>query len=914
MNRLLFLSALAFLIGSQVKGQVVINEVSASNMATVQDNFGEYEDWVELYNAGAAQVDLNGWYLSDKQGNPLKWQFPGSAIIPAGGYFMVWCSALDQLGPGGAHPNFKLKQSTDEWVVLSDASGNLVDDFELLDNTQLGHSWGRTTNGAATWSLFTTPTPNGANAGSVPNYVPTPQMAPAAGFYNAAQSVTLSCADPNATIYYTLNGDEPSAASTQYTGPINVAQTTVIRAIAINGASGAPNSFFETNTYFINDNHTIAVLSICGDQVDDLLNGTQQTPTGHMEYFGEDQLLRDEGQGEYNKHGNDSWAYDQRGFDFIMRDQHGYNDAMHYPMFRTKNRDEFQRLIIKAAANDNYPFEDGAHIRDAYIAALSHEAELKVDERTYEPCIVYLNGQYWGVYEYREKYDDKDFTRHYYQQDEFNLQFLKTWGGTWAEYGGVQAENDWDALVQYIMNNNMGTPANFAYVDSLYNWESLLDYVILNGYVVAADWLNWNTAWWRGMDPNGQKKRWRYTLWDMDATFGHYINYTGVPNTGPSADPCDPEILGDPGGQGHIPILNKLISENQDVRDYYVNRYIDLSNTVFQCDHMHSFLDSLIALIDPEMQRHCTRWNGVYTDWQANVQDLKDFIDDRCAEVTTGLTSCYQLTGPHEVTFDVFPPNSGEIKINSVFPSNYPHVGNYYGNITTDLEARAAAGWAFGYWTIDNDTILPSLTDSIVYLTIDTTDLIIAHFIPPITHDVVLDVEPDGAADILFMNQVYTTFPQLVSVPEGVAIQAQVLPKPYFDWLNWETENAPILAPYSGLDEQIELSFFTTDTVIAHLEAQPHAYYVPNSFSPNGDGYNDEWIPLGSAVDVDDFSLQVFDRWGEVVFQSTDWTTGWDGSYNGSTVPIGVYAYRIAYRNGITKEKFEVIGHVTAVK
>ena len=68
----------------------------------------------------------------------------------------------------------------------------------------------------------------------------------------------------------------------------------------------------------------------------------------------------------------------------------GYDHALNYPMFRTKNQGlVIKDLIVKAAANDNYPFEDGAHIRDSYVHALSHEAGLIVDERTYEPCILY---------------------------------------------------------------------------------------------------------------------------------------------------------------------------------------------------------------------------------------------------------------------------------------------------------------------------------------------------------------------------------------------------------------------------------------------------------------------------------------------------------------------------------------------
>ena len=196
-------------------------------------------------------------------------------------------------------------------------------------------------------------------------------------------------------------------------------------------------------------------------------------------------------------------------------------------MFHVKDREEYQRLIFKAAANDNYPYSGGGHIRDAYVQTLSHLADLKVDERTNESCILYLNGEYWGVYEYREKVDDLDFTTEYYDQPRHFVDFMKTWGGTWVEYG---SNDDWAPLVNFITSEDMTVDANYEYVQSVFNTMSMIDYVLLNSFVVCADWLNWNTAWWRGRHPDGSGKKWRYALWDMDNTFGHGANYTGIPS------------------------------------------------------------------------------------------------------------------------------------------------------------------------------------------------------------------------------------------------------------------------------------------------------------------------------------------------------------------------------------------------
>lgn len=916
-RRLLPLLLLAFVTGAPVRAQIVVNEVCVSNLNSYADNFGEFEDWFELYNAGAAAVDISGWYISNRPGNPMKWQVPPGAVIPAGGHQVFFASKRNTSGGGFYHTNFKLSQNDWDHVVVSDMNGNVIDDFGFtpLDRTKLGHSRGRTTSGAATWSLFNNPTPGAANAGASPEYLVRPTLNPPAGFYSGSVNVTMT-GPAGATIRYTLDGTEPTAASTAYTGPIPVNATTVVRAACFDGTSQP--SFTETNTYLVNTNHTIPVVSIAGDQLLTLLNGNGGIrPYGNLEYFSATGQLWDEAVGEFNEHGQDSWAYGQRGVDYIVRDQTGYNNAINHEIFRTKagRRDKYQRLILKAAAGDNYDFGPGqpAHIRDMYVQALSQVGELKVDERSYEPAVMYVNGQYWGVYDIREKVDDSDFTRIYYGQDEYDIQFLKTWGGTWVEYGGPQATADWNALQAFIAGNNMGDPVAFAYVDSLLNWQSLIDYFCLNSYTVCADWLNWNTGWWRGLDPAGDKKKWRYILWDMDATFGHYANFTGIPDQTANADPCNVENLPNPGGQGHTVILTKLVQENQMVRDYYVNRYIDLGNTLFSCDFMIPFLDSLIANIEPEMPAQIARWGGTMAAWQNNVQVLRDFITTRCVTIQQGLMDCYDLTGPYAVEFDVDPPASGRIQVNSQVLPQYPFNGTYYGGITTTLAPLPEQGWVFSHWSIGLDTILPSLFDSLVTLTIDTNDRIVAHFIPPTTHDVLLDVDPRGSARIEFMGTMHETFPVVVQAPDGISVDLRAYPAEYFDFLYWEVrQNHP--SPGDTTRLELSVKFLGPDTVVAHLEPQQYVYWVPNSFTPNGDGINDVWQPFGNVIDRERFDLKIFDRWGEVVLESKDPSVSWDGSDASGKIREGVYVYRAYVMNAITKEREEIYGHVSVIR
>jgi hypothetical protein len=695
---LLFL-LFSFFLFFAVNAQVVINEYSCSNVNSFTDNFGEYEDWIELFNTTAAPVSLNNWFMSDKTTNPTKWQIT-TATVPANGFLRIWASGRD-IGTGTLHANFKLTQCLPEAIVLADPSGLIIDSITLKP-AQAGHSRGRTTNGAATWSVFINPTPGASNASPYAEYATRPTMSVACGFYATAQTVTITTPDPGITLRYTTNGNEPTAASTAYTIPINISATTVLRAKAFSSTPSIPASFVESNTYFINSPHTVNVISIFGDQMMTLMNGTQSDPEAGLEYFDQSGTFRTEGFGTCNKHGNDSWSYPQRGIDFVDHDQYGYNYALLYQIFNSKPRTEFQRIILKAAANDNYPFETpgsayawgpasqlgAVHIRDAYVMTLSQKANLHMDARTWAPSVLYINGQYWGVYDTREKVDDADYTNYYWNTDENDLQMLKTWGGTWSEYGGTQAQTDWNNLATFITTNSMAVPANYNYVDSLYSIKSLTDYVILNSFCVTSDWLNWNTIWWRGINPNAAKKKWRYDLWDEDATFHHYINYTGVPNTNADADPCDPETLGDPGGEGHVPVLNALL-QNPDFRQYYVMRYFDLLNGPMKCDRMTAILDSMVNVIQPEMQGQINKWGGIYGDWWANYQDLRAFIQARCDTVTALFNDCYSTTGPYPIKVNVDPPGSGTIDLNSLNLTSFIWSGIYPGAINMILKAHA---------------------------------------------------------------------------------------------------------------------------------------------------------------------------------------------------------------------------------
>lgn len=708
---------------------LVINEYSCSNKSQTNNAFNDYDDWIEIYNTTNAPINVAGYHLSDKETNPTKWSIPAGLTIPANGYKVIYCSDRNTVQGNEYHTNFRLTQTkNDECIILANATGTIIDSIKVIKRTQKNHAMARTTNGGTAWGVALTPTPGASNNNVKQYYAVKPSPSQAGGFYPAAISVTLTTTEPNSVIRYTTDGSEPTAASTQYTAPISVATTRAIRAKTFSNNNNIPASFTETNTYIIGTTHTMPTFCLNGNFNSLFNNGTDELQHA-IEYYDTNGQLIFKSEGDMKGHGNDSWAFPQKGMRFYTRDEYGFTNNIEAQLFTTTPRDEFDVVILKASGSDNYPAHSGlqsAHIRDAFCQTLADKYNLNVDIRSYRPIVVYINGQYWGLYELRERVDS-DYTDYYYDQPKGKVDMLAFWGGLQLDEGSDTA---WVALYNFMMSNNLAVQTNYDYVAARFDPMSLIDYFILNTFTVNSDWLNWNTAWWRGTKDAGVP--WRYHLWDMDNTFNLGQNYTGLPTTGFEADPCDVEDLfpNDP-EVPHTGMLNKMM-ENPGFRQLYINRYADLINTAFDCTSMITHLDSLAALLSPEMARHTQRWGGNVNEWQQNINNIKTQINGRCAAISGGMVDCYNLTGPYNVTVIVSPANAGavvnNVQVNTLVPPSYPYAGNYYGNNNITLTAIADPTYTFQSWELNNNNALPNNTAGTINVALATQDTIIAQF------------------------------------------------------------------------------------------------------------------------------------------------------------------------------------------
>ncbi len=528
--------------------QVVINEYSASNLKSFTDSFGKTEDWIELYNTTNTTIDISGWYLSDKASSPTKWKIPEGTNIPANNFLVFLCSGRDVVVNGEYHTNFKLTQTKGaDVVLLADPSGVVKEQLDL-NLTLVEHSNCRVTDGSDEWRISTDPSFGTSNNSTpqIKGYTLVPSMSVAAGYYEDSQMVSIQNNEPNSILRYTTDGNNPTIESPMYTMPISVNKTTVIKAQAFSNDPLILPGKMEFNTYFINEDFSLPVFSVAADRVTNLANGFGELlPIGSIEYFDKNKERTATSFGSLNRHGQDSWILDHRSLDWISRDEMGYSKAVEAPIFSSSDRSEYQKFMFRNSGDDNYPaiddeeHEGSTHVRDEYVQTLSQKGDLKLDVRTVERVVLFLNGTYWGVYGMREKVVDHDYTETYYNQGKYEIQYLSTWAETDVEYGGKQALLDWENLRDFILENDMSQPENYTIAEDSLNMLSIIDYFLINQATVASDWLNYNTGWWRGLNPEGGHKKWGYILWDLDATFDYYINYTGIPNEEADASLCD---------------------------------------------------------------------------------------------------------------------------------------------------------------------------------------------------------------------------------------------------------------------------------------------------------------------------------------------------------------------------------------
>mgnify|MGYP003343728238 FL=1 len=250
----------------------------------------------------------------------------------------------------------------------------------------------------------------------------------------------------------------------------------------------------------------------------------------------------------------------------------------------------------------------------------------------------------------------------------------------------------------------------------------------------------------------------------------------------------------------------------------------------------------------------------------------------------------------------------------------YPIQVYFYNN--TDISQVASCEWDLGNGFYSNNT-----------------DTVVTVYNNPGSYHVTLEVtNAEGCKnDTTYFNYVeiydypvagFTSRPNPASIltPTVQFIDTSSQDVVLFDWTFYDSTNTVIGNDYvqnptynfSGLIEQqyyielyVENQNGCSDTVYGtQIVEGEYAFFLPNSFTPNGDGVNDEFYPVGDKVSLDNYSFKVFNRWGEMVFSTNEFGTGWDGKYQNNQVSTDAYVWKIDLVDASTGEEKSFNGYV----
>ena len=726
MNRFdkIFLNFFFLSIVFSTNAQLVINEVCSKNTSIIEDEFGETPDWIELYNNTLTDINLEGYFLSDNESNLQKWVFPNK-IITAQSYLLIFASDND-LVQTYCHTNFKLSNAG-ETLTLSDASENEIDRVEIPPLTE-DHSFGRLPDGNGDFLYFESPTPESSNDNnSNYEFAKPPKFETQQYFYKNSASVELTCDDPNCTIRFTRDGSVPNEDSELYSSPIQLDTSTTIRATSF--SNDLYPSQTSTRTFFCNTIHTLPILAITSEPENfwDWENGIFVLgPNGdpvyphfganfwknteiplHIEYFKNQNLEVEFAVGTIIHGGKDARSKPMKPLR-LLTDKNYESEGMNYQFFENKNVNNFRRLILRNASGDfNY-----THFRDAYLHRYFINEKLDLDVLAHQPIVVYVNGIYWGVMNLREKVD-RFYLKENYGMDKDSIDLLE------EDLVTIEGSKDeYLANYEFITNNDLSISANFEIAESYFDIPNLTDYFVVQTYVNNTDFPNNNLKYWQ---PKKEGGKWRYILFDMDVGMGrhgwtkaHFDNFNWR--------------LENPDSNKFIDIIVSLF-DNENYRNYFVNRYADLMNTTFTIENFTKETQNTIDEIDEEMKRHFGKWTWPGHDvWhEERLPGLFTFIEERPENQREFIRQYFELENTVELQINTFPKGAGLVKINTITPEILPWKGHYYNGVPVTLTIVPNNGFTFKNWESIH-TILDQNSSETISYNFEKDDEITAYF------------------------------------------------------------------------------------------------------------------------------------------------------------------------------------------
>jgi hypothetical protein len=660
---------------------IIINEIMSSNRHTLSDLDGDYEDWIELYNYGNQVVDLHGLSLSDDNNDWDKWQFP-HVIISPNEYVIIFASGKNIWTVNEVHTNFKIKQSG-EALFLSNA-GQLISSMPSVF-IPTDESYGVHPDFQFEYAVFEKSTPKNSNI--ILNHILPSHHS---GFYQKEFLLELTADDSSQKMYYTLNGAIPTPNSFEYGEPIliknntntpnnfsdipttpligpsrlnkyiwkkppNIYKSNVIRYASYDG--NQITSPIYSQTYFVDsmmkDRYDYPIVSIITDSLN-LFDyekgiyipgkrfdeqGFDAYPNGNYKYKGKDwersayvSYFENDGEVVFETNvgmrmrGIGSTAFPQKAFTLFFRDEYGLKD-IDEPIFHNSDITGYKRLVFRNSGSD---FLD-THFKDALLQSLLEPLDLEL--QNFKPSIVFINGEYWGIHNMREKYDEY-YIRNHFDIDKDDVNIVK-----WCGEVEAGSNEDYISLMNYVYGNDLSENIHYQYIESQVDITNYIDFQIAEIYYGNYDWPCNNYKMWK---TNADTSKWRFLIYDLDLSFAFSENTmfdrlgmehaTKIDNSWPYCECSN--------------IMFVKLLENESFKELFVSRFEKHLSTIFDVERVLEAINKFSQIFGNEMPEHINRWSypSSLKAWEENIEVLREFAINRPCYIKNDLINFFDLT------------------------------------------------------------------------------------------------------------------------------------------------------------------------------------------------------------------------------------------------------------------------------
>lgn len=516
------------------------------------------------------------------------------------------------------------------------------------------------------------------------------------GIHGGAVTVSLSSPNADARIFYTTDGSKPRSGSRSYRDPINIKKITVIRAIAY--VNGKPSDIV-TNTYLIGRNYTMPIVSISTDSSNfwSIDRGIYVKGTGglpnypyrganywkswerevNIEYYEPDGTVGFNQRADVKIFGGWSRPLPQKSLAIYARKEYGEKYFRH-KIFRDKDLKKFKSLVLRNSGSDF----NKTQFRDAFMTSLLRDEDLEI--QAYQPCAVYINGNYWGVQNMREKINEQ-YVRFNAGADPDSVDMMKHRDDLKAG-----KRKHYKNMLKFMRLNDMSKQANFDSLTKLMDVDNYATYNITETYLDNHD-AGGNIRYWRPNTPGGI---WRWILFDTDFGFsiGNWKAYK-VNTLEMFTDPSGPKWPNPPWSTF---IIRKLL-DNPDYKRKYINRFADMLNTTFHPDTVNSHLDYFQEMYKGEMPHHFKRWGGNMERWERSIKVMHDFGTNRPHYVRTHIMQKWGFKDTATITVDA-DSKMGYVTFNSLELKQFPYSGIYFAGNEVTITAHPYFEYEFIGW------------------------------------------------------------------------------------------------------------------------------------------------------------------------------------------------------------------------